>query len=69
VTGDPPHVPLPSSDGTVVVDSYAPNGRNIGSPIAEWEIGHWNTMMRTAAKHITQAEILYMAGTWAEDRP
>ncbi|MGD8726368.1 MAG: thioredoxin family protein [Gemmatimonadales bacterium] len=56
-------------DGSVVIDSYAPDGRNIGSPQAEWEIEHWNTMMRTAAVRITEAEIVYMGQTWAEDRP
>lgn len=56
-------------DGSVVVDSFAPNGRNIGSPRAEWEIEHWNTMMRAAAQRISEDEIEYMAETWAEDRP
>ncbi len=55
-------------DGTVLIDSFAPNGRNIGSPYTDWEIDHWNTMMRTAAKRITQDEINYMAQTLAEDR-
>jgi hypothetical protein len=55
-------------DGSMVVNSYAPDGRNIGSPIEEWEIDHWNTMMRTAAVRITEEEIQYMAETLAEDR-
>lgn len=63
-----PWLAILDPDGTVVVNSIAPNGRNIGSPQAEWEIEHWNTMMRTAAKRITEKEIQYMAQTWAEDR-
>jgi thiol-disulfide isomerase/thioredoxin len=64
-----PWLAILDPDGTVIVNSIAPNGRNIGSPQAEWEIEHWNTMMRTAAKRITEDEIQYMAQTWAEDRP
>ena len=63
-----PWLAILQPDGTVVVNSYAPNGKNIGSPQAEWEIEHWNTMMRTAAVRITEEEIQYMAKTWAEDR-
>jgi len=63
-----PWLAILKPDGTVVATSIAPNGRNIGSPQAEWEIEHWNTMMRTAAKRITEEEIEYMAKTWAEDR-
>jgi uncharacterized protein YyaL (SSP411 family) len=63
-----PWLAILKPDGTVVVNSYAPNGRNIGSPQAEWEIEHWDTMMRTAARRITEEEIEYMAKTWAEDR-
>lgn len=64
-----PWLAILQPDGTVVATSYAPDGRNIGSPQAEWEIEHWNTMMRTAAVRITEEEIQYMAQTWAEDRP
>jgi thiol-disulfide isomerase/thioredoxin len=64
-----PWLAILNHDGTVVVNSIAPNGQNIGSPQAEWEIEHWNTMMRTAARRITESEIQYMARTWAEDRP
>jgi len=63
-----PWLAILEPDGTVVVNSYAADGRNIGSPQAEWEIEHWNTMMRTAAVRITEEEIQYMAKTWAEDR-
>ena len=63
-----PWLAILEPDGTVIVDSYDPNGRNIGSPIAEWEIEHWNTMMRVSARRITEDEILFMAETWAEDR-
>ena len=64
-----PWLAILRSDGSVVINSVAPNGRNIGSPQAEWEIEHWNTMMRTAAKRITPEEVAYLAKTWAEDRP
>ena len=63
-----PFLVILSPDGTALVNSFAPNGQNIGSPIAEWEIEHWNTMMRKTAKRITPEEILYMAKTLAEDR-
>lgn len=52
-----------------VIDSTDPErGRNIGSPQAEWEIDHWNAMMRASAKLITEEEIIYMGETLAEDR-
>ena len=55
-------------DLTKVMDSIDPERGNIGSPINEWEIEHWNTMMRASAQRITEDEILYMAETLAEDR-
>ena len=55
-------------DGAVLADSFTPDGRNIGSPQADWEIEHWNTMMRETARRITDADLEYMARTWAEDR-
>jgi hypothetical protein len=56
-------------DGSPIIDSTDPQrNRNIGSPIAEWEIEHWNAMMRAAALRITEEEIQYMATTLAEDR-
>jgi thiol-disulfide isomerase/thioredoxin len=67
--GGVPWLAILDPDGTVVTTSMAPNGRNIGSPQAEWEIEHWNTMMLKSAKRITEAEIAHMARTWAEDRP
>lgn len=59
---------LKPPDGTVVITSDDPEKGNIGSPRANWEIEHWNRMMRTAAQRITEEEIQYMAATWAEDR-
>lgn len=55
-------------DGSVVITSDDPERGNIGSPQADWEIEHWNTMMHTATRRITEEEIQYMADTWAEDR-
>lgn len=55
-------------DGSVVIDSTDPERGNIGSPRAEWEIEHWNVMMRASVQRITEEEIQYMAETWAEDR-
>ena len=55
-------------DGTVITTSDDPEQGNIGSPIAEWEIAHWNVMMRASVKRITEEEIEYMARTLAEDR-
>lgn len=66
--GGTPWMAFLNPDGTVVVTSNAPDGRNIGSPQAEWEIEYWNTMIRTAAKRITEEEIQYMGVTLAEDR-
>ena len=57
------------SDGSVVIDSKDPDQGNIGSPRAEWEIEHWNVMMRASVQRITEDEIEYMGKTWAEDRP
>jgi hypothetical protein len=56
------------SDGSAVMDSTDPEKGNIGSPQAEWEIEHWNAMMRAAAQRITEDEIEYMGKTLAEDR-
>lgn len=56
-------------DLTMVMDSKDPErGRNIGSPQADWEIEHWNVMMRASAQRITEEEIIYMGETLAEDR-
>ena len=55
-------------DLTMVIDSKDPERGNIGSPINDWEIEHWNVMMRAAAKRITEEEIIYMGETLAEDR-
>ena len=55
-------------DLTKVIDSTDPERGNIGSPINEWEIEYWNTMMRASVQRITEDEILYMAKTLAEDR-
>lgn len=64
-----PFLVILKPDGTVVVDSFAADGRNIGSPRAEWEIEYWNEMMRASVRRITEEEIEYMAETLAEDRP
>ncbi len=63
-----PFLVILDADGRVLADSFAPNGRNIGSPIQEWEIEYWNQMMRQTARRITGDEIEYMARTLAEDR-
>jgi hypothetical protein len=55
-------------DRSIVIDSKDPEGGNIGSPIAEWEIDYWNVMMRASVKRITADQIEYMAKTLAEDR-
>ena len=68
-SGGVPWLAILNPDGSVVVTGDDPERGNIGSPRAEWEVEHWNVMMRTAAKRITEEEILYMAETWAEDRP
>jgi hypothetical protein len=55
-------------DLTRVIDSTDPEQGNIGSPISEREIEHWNTMMRASVQRITEEEIIYMGETLAEDR-
>ena len=55
-------------DLTKVIDSKDPERGNIGSPIHEWEIEHWNAMMRASVQRITEEEIVYMGETLAEDR-
>jgi thiol-disulfide isomerase/thioredoxin len=62
-----PFLVILGADGTVLADSFTPDRRNIGSPRAEWEIEHWNVMMRATVRRITDEEIAYMARTWAED--
>jgi len=64
-----PWLAVLKSDGSVVIDSKDPDQGNIGSPRAEWEIEHWNVMMRASVQRITEDEIEYMGKTWAEDRP
>lgn len=57
-------------NGSSIIDSTDPEReRNIGSPRADWEIEHWNAMMRASAQRITEEEILYMGETLAEDQP
>jgi hypothetical protein len=63
-----PWMAILSPEGEVLITSNAPDGRNIGSPINDWEIEHWKTMIRETAKRITPEEIEYMAKTLAEDR-
>ncbi|NNM05570.1 MAG: hypothetical protein HKO65_10830 [Gemmatimonadetes bacterium] len=55
-------------DRSIVIDSKDPEEGNIGSPITEWEIDHWNVMMRASVTRITEEEIAHMAKTLAEDR-
>jgi len=55
-------------DGSTVIDSTDPERGNIGSPQAEWEVEHWNVMMRASVQRITEEEIQYMAETLREDR-
>jgi hypothetical protein len=65
-----PWLVILEADGSSIIDSTDPErGRNIGSPQAEWEIEHWNAMMRASAQRITEEEIQYMGETLAEDRP
>jgi hypothetical protein len=63
-----PWMAILDAEGEILITSNAPDGRNIGSPQAEWEIEHWNTMIRETAKRITEEEIQYMGVTLAEDR-
>jgi hypothetical protein len=63
-----PWMAILSPEGEILITSNVPDGRNIGSPINEWEIEHWKTMIRETAKRITPEEIEYMAKTLAEDR-
>jgi len=67
--GGVPWLAMLEPDGTVIIDSVAPNGRNIGSPQAMWEIGHFRTMLATAAPEMTGAEIEILTVSLAEDRP
>jgi len=43
-------------DGTVVADSFGPNG-NIGGPVSEEEIAYFGEIMKKAAIRITAEEI------------
>jgi hypothetical protein len=63
-----PWLAILKPDRSIVIDSNDPERGNIGSPIAEWEIEHWNVMMQTSVQRITEEEILYIAKTLAEDR-
>ena len=70
-TGGPAGLPwlaILRPDRSVVVTGVDPEKGNIGSPRAEWEVEHWNVMMRASVSRITEEEIEYMALTWAEDR-
>jgi hypothetical protein len=63
-----PWMAILNPEGEILITSNAPDGRNIGSPINQWEIEHWKTMIRETAKRITPEEIEHMAVTLAEDR-
>jgi hypothetical protein len=63
-----PYLVILRPDGSAIIDSRDPERGNIGSPQADWEIEHWNTMMRASTQRITEDEIEYMGKTWAEDR-
>jgi hypothetical protein len=54
-------------DRSIVIDSTEPErGRNIGFPVADWEIEYLGVMMRTAATQITEAEVDAMIKTLGE---
>jgi hypothetical protein len=54
-------------DGSIVIDSTEPErGRNIGFPVADWEIEYLGVMMRTAAIQISVEEVEAMIKTLSE---
>ena len=53
-------------DRSTVIDSIDPENGNAGFPRAEWEVEHWNVMMRASVTRISEEEILFMAETLRE---
>ncbi len=54
-------------DGTIVVDSFNEEGKNVGAPAADWEIAWFGEMMKKTARRITVAEIEYLLQTMRDD--
>ena len=52
-----PWISILDSDGELVADSFADNGRNIGFPVKDWAIEHLGVMIREGAPDISEADL------------
>jgi len=55
--GGVPWIVILDTGGELVADSFDEEGKNIGSPYADWEIEYFGVMLNEVARTISQAEI------------
>lgn len=56
-----PWIAILNPDGSVVADSFGPDGNNIGSPYTDEEIAYFEVMMKASAKNMTPSDIITLA--------
>ena len=66
--GGVPWIVILDADGELLADSFDEEGKNIGSPYADWEIEYFGVMMRDVTRNISEAEIEAMLEAFVEAR-
>ena len=66
--GGVPWIVFLDADGELLADSFNEEGKNIGSPYADWEIEYFGVMMRQVARNISEAEIEAMLESFVAAR-
>ena len=56
-----PWIAILNPDGSVVADSFGPDGNNIGSPYTDEEIAYFEVMMKESARNMTPSDITTLA--------
>ncbi len=55
--GGVPWIVILDADGELLADSFDEEGKNIGSPYADWEIEYFGVMMRDVVRNISEADV------------
>ena len=66
--GGVPWIAILDSDGELLADSFNEEGRNIGSPWADWEVEYFGVMMREVPRNISEADIDAMLASFVAAR-
>ena len=59
--GGLPWLVILDASGKELISSNEEEGRNIGSPAADWEVAHFMTMMRQTRQHMSDDDIAGLA--------